>query len=253
MKSKAPFPDYHRRINDQLTPLWELRLPRMDESMLFTGVLGWRDPVAASISRRDKASGPWWRALQAWQRWARTAEPASACRFGLEADGGAVEKQGWSLVVATTACAGRQAWQGEQGCAQYRCQSLSKPQIKQAGQSNPAPTGLDSHDSATNLSLTSPLLHCPQFFCAFVVSHFLFTQIYWHDCSFPTANNLPVDFHAIEAVTARCGVTRNPVNEAACNSLLWKLILPVPVAPHSSRTSHFSQICRRQNIEEALG
>ena len=46
-----------------------------------------------------------------------------------------MEKQGWSLVVATTACAGRQAWQGEQGCAQHRCQSLSR-----ASQSSPDST-----------------------------------------------------------------------------------------------------------------
>ena len=47
-----------------------------------------------------------------------------------------MEKQGWPLVVATKA---RQAWHVEQGCAQHRCQSLSKPQIKPGGLSATQP------------------------------------------------------------------------------------------------------------------
>lgn len=100
-----------------------------------------------------------------------------------------MEKQGWSLVVASTACTARQAWQGEQGCAQHRCKaSLSlkaSNQTRRPVQPNPSPTRIDSHDSGQSplLDLTSlALFSASLLFGRF--SFFQFTLPYWHDCSF---------------------------------------------------------------------
>lgn len=68
-----------------------------------------------------------------------------------EADGGAAEKQGWPLVVATAAYTARQAWQGEQGCAQHRCrQSLF---LKASNQTRrPVPTQTQPNSDSTRLA-----------------------------------------------------------------------------------------------------
>lgn len=139
---------------------------------------------AGAIRRPGLVAG-----LAGEQAGARTADPASGCRFGLEADGGAAEKQGWSLEVATAACTGRQAWQGEQGCAQHRCQSLRKAS-SQAGRpvqpTHPDPIRLDSTRMILDeiLSLTSSHLHCPLNLFALLLTWFSSLQLAllpWYD------------------------------------------------------------------------
>lgn len=112
---------------------------------------------------------------------ARTAEPASAVLAGSswrlteELRRGRVGRWWWQPRRATA----RQAWQGEQGCAQHRCrQSLFLKASNQTRRPVPTkpnqnPTRLDLHDSGQNtFCLTSPHLHCPRPLCDFVISHF---------------------------------------------------------------------------------
>lgn len=133
-----------------------------------------------------------------------------------------MEKQGWSLVVASTACTARQAWQGKQGCAQHRCKaslSRSKPQIRPGGQSNPTQARLASTRMILDkvLSLTSPHLHCSQPLYSLVVSHF-FNSLCLTGMTAASKATSPPDFDAIETVAALRGATGKPDNETACDS-----------------------------------
>lgn len=126
-------------IDDQLNPFWQLGLPQVDRSTLFSGVLG--------------VSGP---SGGADQQWAIRHPGLVAGLAGLGEDSRASQclPVDWRLTEGPeglrrnrvgrwwwqpTACTGRQAWHGEQGCAQHRCHSLSKPQIKPDGQSQSNP------------------------------------------------------------------------------------------------------------------